>query len=353
VNADQSDFNPIRAEGQLERRTGLRAWRRRRDELPAASPGLAVVVVDGRGNIMSGESFTAGEQFWGSGTWQTIDLGDHELRCTFPCRSADGRAGYVVEVQVLARVEDPMEVVRRRISTVAGNITPQLRAGVVQHAVPNGARTTARRDDTVALVHEGRSEFEAAVRSHLVRGEPATVEKWLTYRVLDAAVGFDEATREHLETLVGQERTTEISVRDLENQKRTAKVQIELRETWSEHLTKVLSDPLSRAVAAAVSDPTQANIATAVHQLNSDERATREQVMTALDKLINSNLVENVNQLETIRVIFDGVQRTAIGLQLEEGPSARPVIEGSTVDADAPEPDAERAEPSDRDWGDA
>lgn len=333
-----SDFDPLVRSGVLEKASTMLGLRRRRADLPVVENGHALVLVDRNGGVRSAEALTAGERFWAAeGTWQIIDVSSHEIHCDFDFTSTDGTAGYVIDVEVLVRVTDADEAVRRKARAVSVLVRPKLRSSV-ERALPNPREV--RGGDTVTNLNAGRAHVASALRQALLGEEDQTVDGWLAYRVTDVTVTFDAATRTHLDTLVSQHRTSEIDVRELRHRLTKADAEIDLRNKWAAHLTEQLSEPVTRAVAAAASDPTPANIAVAVEQLNSDEQWTRAEVVTILKTLIEKNYVGDLGELETIKVIVEGLQRTGTArapAAVEAGAAAGgQLIEGGEIVTPAP-----------------
>lgn len=347
MNIDQGDFDPILGEGQLEKSSGLRARRRRQDSLPVASYGSVVMVVDSSGRIMSGESFTAGERFWGpAGTWLTIDTADHELHFPFSFASADGQAGYVIEVLVVARVTDPQAVAHRRVGKVGKHITPALRTTISAALSSDHGHG----DDTVPGLNRDRRAIEASVRGRVITGLESSVGGWLTYQALDITVAFDPATQAHLDALVEQARNAQLGVIDLRNEEGSVGAKIAIQTQWTTFLKKQMSDPTSRAVAAAAADPTPENIAKAVAQLDEDDKWTRVEIVSILNKLIDKDFVGDLSELQGLKAVVESLQRGTTPLTSDRGSSRPPAIVGDVVQTDPPSSDHESN--SDRDWQD-
>ncbi|MGH3264972.1 MAG: hypothetical protein ACRDNS_23610, partial [Trebonia sp.] len=124
--------------------------------------------------------------------------------------------------------------------------------------------------------------------------------------------------------------------------------EIELRNLWSRHLGEQVSNPLTRAVAAAAADPTAANIKEVAEKLDADDRWQRAQFVATLNRLIDNKVIVEVDEIANTRVIIDGLQRS---LADGEKRSRRDNMLTDGAGPDATVTDAEIVDDGDRNWG--
>jgi hypothetical protein len=312
--------------------------------------------VDRNGEARSGAALTAGERYWASeGTWLKVDVADHELTYEFSHGATDGSAGYLIEVTVVVSIRDAAGAVRRKADGVRKYILPTLKQRVAT-SLPTAIRPGS--GDTLSTLNAGRDQVTRALAEALQPGVSFDVDAWLRVVINDISVTFDRATASHYDRLVDAARSSEINLTELRNKEKSAKAEIDLRTTWSRYLEPRMADPLQRAVEVIAANPTQENIQQVVAQLDGSDQWTRAEVVSILNKLIDKDFVADVNELQAIKVIVDGLQRTpATGQGRAVGPSGMRLIEGSeVVSGDAagagPGPGGTRQTDDDRNWND-
>lgn len=337
----ENDYNPIVREGQVELGSGILARRRARQSVPDASHGEEVVLIGADGAAVSGRG-TAGERYWGSARgWVIVDVSDHHLSFHFSYRDPDGAASYEIAALATVTVSDAAATVRRR-------------ARGVRAYVESALRSTATRSLSSSLRGDGGdtlSKLNARLGSHaeLLRrfvGTGLSVADWLLVTITDLSIQFDGSTSAHYDQLVAADRAAEVSNRTLINRKQTTMHEIELRQTWADYLGGQMSDPLRRAVAAAAADPTPDNIREVSNKLDEDDRWQRGQFVETLNRLIDRNVIVEIEDIRNTKVIIDGLQKG-----ITEGDSSR--SQPSMMIEDAEIVDDHNALPpddSDHDW---
>lgn len=354
MSPERNDYNPIASRGRIEKGLGILGRRRVRDSIPPVEHGFELVIVDRNGEARSGAALTAGERYWASGgTWLKIDVSDHELTYGFSHGATDGSARYLIEVTVVVSILDAAEAVRRKAGGVRKYILP-----ILKQRVATSLSTAIRpgSSDTLSTLNAGRDRVTRDLAEGLQPGSSFDVDGWLRVVVNDISVTFDRATASHYDRLVDAARTSEIHLTELRNKKASAKAEIDLRITWSEHLEPRMADPLQRAVEVIAANPTQENIQQVVAQLDGSDQWTRAEVVSILNKLIDKDFVADINELQAIKVIVDGLQRTpATGQGRAVGSSGMKLIEGSEVvsgDDVGAGPGSTRQTDDDHNWND-
>jgi hypothetical protein len=338
---DDADYNPVTAQGKIEKPAGVLGRRRLRQSLPPVEYGHERVFVDADGQVRSGRgATTAGERYWASpGMWLNVDTGDHDLTFRFTHREADGTATYDVKVEITARVVNAEEAVRRNITGVRRYAEPLLsdKVGTALAVQPMQQGSTGVRQLNIR-----RDEINQQFRTRLPPGSELIVGKWLAIRIVNVSAQFDAATTAHHDGLVTRARRAETAVAD-----------IEVRKTWSNYLTPQMADPLTRAVATIAADPSQANIRQVASQLDADDRWRSGEVINILNTLIKENYVDDINQLNAIKAIVETLQRTSAyePRQAVVGANDPQIGIAGAVEPAADEPvTAEFMENSDTDW---
>jgi hypothetical protein len=351
LSADRNDYNPIASRGSIEKASGILGRRRIRDSIPPVEHGLSLVIVDRNGEARSGAALTAGERYWASeGTWLKIDVSDHELTYQFSHGSTDGSAGYLIEVTVMVSVQDAAEAVRRKADGVRKYILPSLKQRVTT-SLP--VVICPGSGDTLSALNAGRDQLARALAEGLQPGGLFEVDGWLRVVVNDISVTFDSSTAGHYNRLVDAARTSEINLTELRNKEKSAKAEIDLRTTWSRYLEPRMADPLQRAVEVIAANPTQENIQQVVAQLDGSDQWTRAEVVSILNKLIDKDFVADINELQAIKVIVDGLQRTPVSGQGRAlGPTGMKLIEGSEIVSGGGSPGAAGQADDDHNWND-
>jgi hypothetical protein len=336
---DDGDYNPVAAQGKIEKPAGILGRRRLRDSIPPVEYGYERVFVDADGQIRSGRgATTAGERYWASpGMWLNVDTGDHDITYRFTYREPDGTAGYNIEIYVTVRVSNAQEAVRRKVSGVRRYAESALSTKVsmtLTQALPHDGASGVR------MLNTRRDQIAQRLRDAMTPGAYFTIANWLTVTVTDVSVSFDAATSAHHDSLIATARGVE-----------DAEAKIRLRETWSNYLEPQMADPLKRAVATIAADPTQENIQRVASQLDADDRWRSGEVIGILNTLIKENYVEDINQLNAIKAIVETLQRTSAYQSREavDAGSQGRVLPGAV--AHKPDVSAEVAsQKSDNDW---
>jgi hypothetical protein len=318
VSPEASDYNPVADKGTIEKASGILGRRKLRDSLPPVGHGYERVLVDRNGAIRSGAgSSTAGERYWASPvSWLQIDVSDHQLTYRFPYQVVDGTAGYDIEVTVTATVTDAAEAVRRKVQGVRMYIAPALSMRVGKALAPASYQA---RGNTVTTLNSGREQVARAVREELAPGSDFKIDGWLRVQMADVSVTFDTPTALHHDQLVDAARSAELDITQLHHKERSARAEIGLRKTWSQYLEPRLENPLTRAVETIAANPTQENIQQVVGQLDASDQWTRAEVVAILNKLIDKDFVGDINELQAIKVIVEGLQRTPSSTKSEIG----------------------------------
>lgn len=354
MSPERNDYNPIASRGSIEKASGILGRRRVRDSIPSVGHGLELVIVGRNGEARSGAALTAGERYWASeGTWLKVDVSDHELTYEFAHGATDGSAGYLIEVTVVVNIQDAVGAVRRKADGIRKYILPTLKQRVAT-SLPTAIGSGS--GDTLSALNSGRDQVIRALAEGFHPGSSFDVDGWLRVVVNDISVAFDRSTANHYDRLVDAARTSEINLTELRNKEKSAQAEINLRTTWSRYLEPRLADPLQRAVEVIAANPTQENIQQVVAQLDGSDQWTRAEVVSILNKLIDKDFVTDINELQAIKVIVDGLQRTpATGQGRAVGPRELKLIEGSEVlsgdDASAGRGGTRQAD-DDHDWSD-
>lgn len=353
MSADINDYSPVAGQGVIEKPSGILGRRRLRDSLPPVGHGYERVFVDGNGEVRGGGSATAGERYWASsGAWLKVDVGDHQLTYRFPYRTTDGTAGYNIAATVTVRVFHASEAVRRKAQGVRMYVEPALSARIHQ-ALPDSTYQSS--GDSVTTLNVRRDQITRAVRDKLCPGSTFQVDGWLNVQVADVSVAFDTATAAHHDQLVNAARSAELDITQLRNKEKSAHAEINLRRTWSEYLEPRLANPLTRAVETVAANPTQESIQQVVSQLDASDQWTRAEVVAILNKLIDKDFVGDISELQAIKVIVEGLQRTPSSPNLQAGlpEGSEKMIGRGEVLGVSDEVTAAPGEShnSDRDWG--
>jgi hypothetical protein len=329
LSPEKNDYNPITSRGTIEKASGILGRRRVRDSIPSVEHGTELILVDRNGEPRSGAALTTGERYWASeGTWLKIDVSDHELTYEYSHGATDGTAGYVIEVTVVVNVQDAVGAARRKADGVRKYILPTLKQRVTT-SLPTALR--AGSGGTLSTLNAGRDQLARALTEKLQPGSAFDVDGWLRVVVNDISVTFDPATASHYDRLVNAARTSEIDLTELRNKEKSAQAEIDLRTTWTRYLKPRMADPLQRAVEVIAADPSKENIQQVVAQLDGSDQWTRAEVVSILNKLIDKDFVADINELQAIKVIVDGLQRTPSTGQRQVGPGGTKLIEGSEV----------------------
>lgn len=346
---DTGNYNPVAEQGIIDKPSGILGRRKLRDSLPQAGHGYELVFIDANGESRPGYA-TAGERYWASGgTWLKIDVGDHELTYSFPYRTADGTAGYDIAVTVTVRVFDAGQAVRHKAQGVRMYVEPALSA-MVHQALP--AVYQQNGGDSLTTLNVRRDQVAQAVRGTVTPGSSFQLDGWLHVHVAGVSVAFDTATAFHHDQLVDAARDAELDIIQLRNKERSARAEINLRKTWSDYLEPRLVNPLTRAVETVAANPTQESIQQVVSQLDASDQWTKAEVVAILNKLIDKDFVGDISELQAIKVIVEGLQRTPSSTSLQISPPeiSDEVIAEIVGPADDVTPDDSSV--SDRDWAD-
>ena len=298
--AHDSDYNPVTAQGKIDKPTGILGRRRFRASLPPVEYGHERVFVDADGQARSGRgATTAGERYWASpGMWLNVDTGDHDLTYRFTHREPDGTAGYDITVEVNVRITNAEEAVRRKVNRVRRYAESALSTKVSVALAPSASGPDGITG--VRKLNTRRDQVSQQLWAALPPGSDFIVGGWLSIQVTSASVYFDAATTAHHDGLVATARGVE-----------HATAEIQLRETWSKYLEPQMADPLKRAVATISANPTQENIQRVASQLDADDRWRNGEVVGILNILIKENYVDDINQLNAIKAIVETLQRTS------------------------------------------
>jgi hypothetical protein len=316
----ENDYAPIVRQGTIEKASGILGRRRVRQSLPGPGHGEELVLIEANGDAVSAKGHTtAGERYWGSlGGWVMVDVSDHHLPFRFGYRDTDGAAGYQIEAVVTVTISDAATAIRCKASGVRPYVEAAVRSAATGRIA--GAPNT-QGSDTLAKFNQRLGSHSETLR-RLV-GTRLAVTNWLSAVITDLSIQFDTGTAAHYDQLVAADRQAEVNNRTIINKQQTSIYEIGLRNTWAEYLGAQVSDPLTRAVAAAAADPTAANIKEVAEKLDEDDRLQRAQFLATLDRLIDNKVIVELDDIRNTRVIIDSLQK---GLTEGDGGQPRPEI---------------------------
>jgi hypothetical protein len=366
----ESDFSPIVEQGQEPAGTGILGRRKRRLPIPATERGFVRVRLDAAGTVTAeGDVATAGERYWSKpGSWVKVDVGEHDLEFECSLTMSDGHSGYVVTVVASVSVVDAAEAVRRHIKGVrrhAGPLISQLCTGAV-----SGFVDEFDADDALASLRIRQAKVSTAVTKELPAGREID-GGWLKMVVQETRVEMDSATAEHYTKILEEVRRGDLEITKLKNSIRTAtargdhevtqleqqqrvdSVRMAIQGKWAKHFATSMKDPVLRAVQRVAADPTSANLASVSKELDASEQWTRVEVVEILKQLIANNYVDNVDDLNKIRLVVQGLQNVPGGIAQKDETLTLPEGQSPVVVIDVPNSDITTEEPevdADKDW---
>ena len=283
------DFAPMVEQGELEAASGLVGRRRRRHDLAPVDAGFVRVLVGDDGSLVAAHGLTGGEKRWGRArSWVKVDVAQHALDYAVAFADPTGRAGFEALVTVRAAVEDPLEVVRKRITSVRDFLLPAVRRVVLRAS--EAIEPTSARDPIVALTTM-RQRADVCLRL-AVDGPVVEAPKWLAAEFVSVTVEFDQDTQAHHTGLVGRERDGELIDFDQVNEEKRTTASLAVRALWREELLPHLSNPAQRVFEVAFADPTQQNLARAVEQVTSAELQLLSQGFEMLRTMVDKDFVD-------------------------------------------------------------
>ncbi len=345
-----NDYTPIIRQGTIEKASGILGRRRIRQSLPDAGHGEELILIEANGGPVSVKGHTtAGERYWGSlRAWVIADVSDHHLSFHLTYRDTDGAAGYEVTAVARVTIADAAVAVRRNVRSVRAYVEPALRS-TAEDAISDDYYGDGR--GTLTRLNTRLGNHQRNLRNLV--GRSLQVEGWLSAVITDLSIEFDHATASHYDQLVAANRGAEIDNTTLINRQQTAQHEIGLRRIWAAYLGEQVSDPITRAVAAAVGDPTADNIKEVADKLDADVRLQRDQFIATLNRLIDNKVIVELDDIKNTKVIIDGLQK---GLAAENAQETRMITDSAPLPPDKTVMDAHIVDDrppydSDRDWG--
>ncbi len=266
-----SDFSPIVEQGDLEIEGGLFSRLKRRRELAPISPGYTRVLLDGNGNPIDQQ--TAGQKYWSRARgWVRVDVRSHPLEYAVKFPDPTGLAGFVAEVSLSARVNDPDGAVAEGADSVEDFLHPTL-----QKAVRQAHGKAADVDPSASPVEVlNNLRLNATENLESLLGPLEDLPPWLSAKVTAVTVELDETTAKHREELVGKLRAVAVADADRLGETAKARNELEVRRIWEDGLAGRLADPERRALMRLAADPSKENVddvAAEFNQLDAEKRA--------------------------------------------------------------------------------
>jgi len=283
------DYSPVVEQGELEAASGLRGLLRRRQQLTPVGPGFRRVLLDENGEPLHGDKPTPGEtRNMPARNWVRVDVGHHRLEYRVSFADPSGRAGFVATVAVEAAVVDAIAMVRYGTSSVKDVLEPALHRAIVDANESGKALTD---DGRINMLTRMRQRARANTRK-LEHKTLDDLPSWLSATVLSTSVDFDDTTRRHYSELVELDQQGEVIDRKSKNEEKRTQGQINVRKLWRDDLMPHLSSPSQRVFEQVYANPTDQNIAAAVHQANERELALLQEVVRSFDMAAREGFVE-------------------------------------------------------------
>lgn len=282
------DYSPVVEQGELEVASGLSRLRRRQQLAPVGA-GFRRVLLDENGEPLHGDNATPGERRnTPARNWVRVDVGHHRLEYRVGFSDPSGHAGFVATIAVEAAVVDAVEMVRYGTSSVKDVLEPALQRTVVD---ANGSGKALTDDGRIGRLTKMRQLARASTRK-LEHKTLDALPSWLSATVQSTSVDFDDTTQRHYRELVELDQQGDVIDARSKNDERLTLGQINVRNLWREDLMPHLSSPSQRVFEQVYANPTDQNIAAAVHQANERELALLQEVVRSFEMAAKEGFVE-------------------------------------------------------------